>query len=312
MQHLSRQLTKGFKMKTVGDFKKAGLVFIDGDIGDGYKVGLAQSFSAYNIWDNCIPKSFAWRENTGVMPEFKGYMELKTLCGDVILSSDFEVIDWELTEDDRDIIKWRPALDQTEKTPSARQLAPHITDGKKAMARMRDDEAFLNNLLATNISKQSAQPKKSAYDVDAHVSGEKLAIDQLKYDAEKFPGIVQVNDDAIKPVFTQAMADAGEFPPVGIEVIFHEKTGSERIDTFIGEPLLIIGVCKHKGKHVITWCHPVYGICCANYSKEVFKPIDNRTPKQKAVDEMMKDTGWAGSAITDAFEKLHDAGYRQC
>ena len=280
-------------MKTVGDFKAAGLVFIDGDrldFHDGYRGECSKSvLDLINDGSCTYPAGvvdFAWRANTGVKPEFVGNIEISTPEGDLVIKESLiDCYDWGKTGRNG-IDKWRPLLDQTEKKPSARQLAPHITDGKKAMARMRDDEAFLNNLLATNISKQSAQPKKSAYDVDAHVSGEKLAIDQLKYDAEKFPGIVQVNDDTVKPVFTQEMADAGEFPPVG--------------SVFLNETIEVECIAIHNGR-VITVSDSVY----YSLPRDKCHPIKILTPKQKAVSEALK-LFTDGEHVGNAVSKLYD------
>lgn len=88
-------------MKTVGDFKKAGLVFVSLD-----KVDTA--------WNNRTPKSFAWRENTGVKPEFKGVVDVVTAnkCEYERLSPDSAALQFEDDRFDCYVIKWRPSLNQ--------------------------------------------------------------------------------------------------------------------------------------------------------------------------------------------------------
>lgn len=73
-----------------------------------------------------------------------------------------------------------------------------------------------------------------------------------------------------KPVFTQEMADRGELPPVGSEVCFE------------GENVPIHGYAK-SGFPIFEFAN---GTVDAFNSKSVYTPINNRTPKQKAVDEL--------------------------
>ena len=78
-------------MKTGGDFKRAGLVFVNFDEGEGYIIHEANSFNEDDYLDDRIPTSFAWRDNTGVKPEFNGAIDAIIGEGD-----DIEEIDYEL------------------------------------------------------------------------------------------------------------------------------------------------------------------------------------------------------------------------
>lgn len=102
-----------------------------------------------------------------------------------------------------------------------------------------------------------------------------------------------------KPAFTQAMANTGEFPPVGIELIIVNKTECQRIDEFIGEPILIINACEYKNKYVITWFHPTHGLCCGNYNNKTFNVFDARTKKEKAVDAAIAEWPVADKATLE-------------
>lgn len=110
-------------MKTVGEFKKAGLVFVEGDtvVNEGVTVSEvmrkshaeAVNFKLSNITAlNFDVKEFAWRENTGVKPEFVGQIEW---VGD----SDFVYVNRsdELIWSGKCIAKWRPRLNQPQKWP---------------------------------------------------------------------------------------------------------------------------------------------------------------------------------------------------
>jgi len=237
-------------MKTVGDFKKAGLVFVKGDntiesdgssSKDYIDFDYDGSFNKNNYFD-CSPiESFAWRENAGVNPEFKGLIEF-TFNGEGCEMQEVRNannINWAIVK------KWRPSLNQ---------------------------------------------PKRSPYDVDAHVSGEK-----------------------VKPVFTQEMADAGELPPAGSVFLYCNLRNPKASDWREVESKYTDDDCMFfKGKSgvrgFVSKEDMAYPIC---------KPIDTRTPKQKAVDEMVSiaidsSDDIAKSIIYEACVKLVSAGYRKC
>lgn len=101
--------------------------------------------------------------------------------------------------------------------------------------------------------------KKSPYDVGAHVS------------------------DARKPIYTQAMCDAGELPPVGSKFAFSKKTNSQRIDQFQRLECTVIGYCKDlDGDDVITFCEADMGVGCMIHMPEYIKPIQTEREKRMA------------------------------
>jgi hypothetical protein len=232
-------------MNTVKEFKEAGLVFEGEDIvsaNDNCNVTVKNAW--LSLIGHATVKSFAWRTNTGVKPEFNGRIELKLRSGALKISSDIladgGVVDWDLDGGMSDIIGWRPHL---------------------------------------------AQLKQTVFDVDAHVS-----------DASK-----------VKPVFTQAMADAKELPPVGSDF------------SHCGELVLCISTTTHDGG-VVTFKRTSNNekpeiACCWN-NKSWVQPIDTRTDKEKAVDEMRRSAYKAMNEDGDVdigliFELLHDAGYKK-
>lgn len=80
-----------------------------------------------------------------------------------------------------------------------------------------------------------------------------------------------------KPVFTQAMADVGELPPVGSEcfLCLSFDTYKAKI-TYLGDGVgCFINLADNK--------EFTFSVLNAE-----FKPLDTRTPKQKAVDEAEK------------------------
>lgn len=114
--------------------------------------------------------------------------------------------------------------------------------------------------------------KMKPYEFDAHVSSE-------------------------KPVFTQAMADAGELPPVGSEVNYIQSDGLVIAGPDCNDAFIILDDGEFE---IVHYAH--------------LKPIDTRTPKQKAVDELTLCILSAPVTIDSIgmAKMLYDAGYRKC
>jgi hypothetical protein len=208
-------------MNTVKEFNSAGLIAVKGDyIGHPTKANCTEKMvyvaepeyiMAANEYKDYSFKSFAWRTNTGVKPEFNGEIECLTSNGCYRFAYTTYVNFGDSHGGKPIVIKWRPHL---------------------------------------------AQSKQTVFDVDAHVS-----------DASK-----------VKPVFTQAMADAGELPPVGSDF---KVDGDQDCDD---------GYC-----HMRCVAHHIDGgVIGQDDLARMFWiltgaiPIDTRTDKEKAVDEMMK------------------------
>ena len=113
-------------METVGDFKKAGLVFVEGDVraskiknhgnvnmlGDILK-GTNTNPSELVLLEPMV--SFAWRKSTGVKPAFDGVVEVEFLDGETNIWNTSECTPerWGLDGWGKgNIIKWRPHLKQ--------------------------------------------------------------------------------------------------------------------------------------------------------------------------------------------------------
>jgi hypothetical protein len=98
-------------MKRVGEFEDAGLVLVNGDSfinGKSTSLTLTDADSAC-IANHAVVHSFAWRENTGLKPEFSGAIDAIIGVGD-----DSEQIDCAPIGDFAwcSVIKWRPSLNQ--------------------------------------------------------------------------------------------------------------------------------------------------------------------------------------------------------
>lgn len=86
-----------------------------------------------------------------------------------------------------------------------------------------------------------------------------------------------------KPVFTQAMADKGELPPVGSECMV---LGDPAFDYDYHKCLIVAHTEPVKDLYVIVGGRPYY---YSHSSRNNFKPIDTRTDKEKSIDKLMND-----------------------
>ena len=82
-----------------------------------------------------------------------------------------------------------------------------------------------------------------------------------------------------QPVFTQAMADNGELPQVGMECMI--------LNANCSRPKYIKGLIKYVGDLVI-YAYVENGERCDNVKTLKFKPIDTRTDKEKAIDDIQR------------------------
>ena len=102
----------------------------------------------------------------------------------------------------------------------------------------------------------------------------------------------QPKESNMKPVFTQEMSDNGELPPIGSEclVIGEKEIDDEYHECEIiahrnvsGDVFVAVFMIKnYNGK-------PYYYTHC---SHQYFKPIDTRTDKEKAIDEIRLSCGF--------------------
>jgi len=105
-----------------------------------------------------------------------------------------------------------------------------------------------------------------------------------------------------RQIFTQAMADNGELPPVGSECLAMVDS-SKKFKKYV---VMYITNC---GSMVLRRIESKIDLIVDIDSCE-FKPADTRTDREKAIDEMFEDAKVQGSK--GAFERLYDAGYRKC
>ena len=127
-------------MKTVGELKKAGAVFIVGDCatykGSGNdriemnELGIEHMNQGFN--GDWLAVEFAWRTNTGERPSFDGLIEAEWSDGDKEMVYADQVANWGVNlEVDSFVTAWRPSLNQGKKVEPKKVSKPTYT---KAMA----------------------------------------------------------------------------------------------------------------------------------------------------------------------------------
>lgn len=109
-----------------------------------------------------------------------------------------------------------------------------------------------------------------------------------------------------KPVFTQAMADAGELPPVGMLVQIKSLNDPS--------PCFINGSVIHVMHGEVWYRDDKRGNCITFTDKLMFKPI--KTEREKAIDEMQEVVCSQGflAKMDVSFgiaEEIYNANYRK-
>lgn len=244
-------------MKTVQDYLDLGVEFAKGDVVIGYKnIEYSKNWHESlqdddsdegDIWLDCNIKSFVWRNNDGVKPEYNGAMKVELSSGDVIFNcgktSEF---DWRINDDvNPKILRWKPivisdgiagcgysfAINECQ-NPSFLQHKPKINlivpDSLKAEVRRAGGEI---NVTITQKYKQ-AHPASSLEQV--------ISIDTV---CDVIKSVSPKEDKLMKPVYTAEMHARNELPPVGADciLIIDSEPRQARV-TYIGKSL---GVCSN-------------------------------------------------------------------
>lgn len=246
-------------MKTVKDYKQLGLVFIKGDYINTHKGKKQSPLNRYGVGccngsssnDDKFAIEFAWRNNDGVKPEYRGLIDISFECGTV--SRNESAIDFEWSLDDENyIVKWRPVVFQSDNTHGNKDVSltlpigidsPELREAFKSLKGHSESKPpFWNKLMqifscpcvAVNVEaiKPTVPPKEdkpmNPFEVDQSCREPKAIFstestmfgDRLRRAAEDFEsGDLDMSISDGKPVYTAEMHAKGELPPVGSECI---------------------------------------------------------------------------------------------
>lgn len=285
-------------MKTVGEFKKAGLQFVKDDCGDNFLVKNPVSFNGYGAsFENDLVRFFSWRENTGVKPEFSGAIDVITESwdsGDCHSKTHYaSTLNWS-NHCLNKVIKWRPSLNH----PSAAK-----PDTKQSAEEKRMDIIGQNGNDGLHYDNTAQQVEALAANHTLLQPRNSEPIFRTNEDTQKSLNEHLAKLAESKPIFTQAKADNGELPPVG----------SLFIDIEYNENKQVLALAHHLGKVVYAADYDdVSQVDYFHADQDCCMALDTRTDREKAIDEMLKDSRCNGSVIEICIERLYDAGYRKC
>lgn len=95
------------------------------------------------------------------------------------------------------------------------------------------------------------------------------------------PLITKGQPQESKPIYTQAMADAGELPPIGSECVMINKD--------LGGSLGAVGKVEFKNELGVLFRYKENNLCdFCEHEETKFKAIDTRTDKERLRDAMVK------------------------
>lgn len=248
-------------MKTVLDYKQLGLVFVSGDkicgvTGDSSSNELdifdsticknKYSEGSVKIGDDCYararwtPSSFAWRNNDGFKPEYKGVIEAELNSGQKCTAYVSEIT-W-IRGFGSSVAKWRPVVLQSD-------------NAKKEM-----QEKFLSALYAdSTASKNVWNAIREQFSLPSRIDPAELR-EAFKLIEEKY---LAKEDKPMKPVYTVEMHAKGDLPPVGSEF---------NIEGWDGVPCTMTGIGRDNVLFIYKKNEYTIGIKDVSF-KPVIKPI---------------------------------------
>ena len=219
-------------MKTVQDYRDLGLVFVKGDkicgvtgdlssneldIFDGKLCGKKSSKGAAKIGVDCYararwtPSSFAWRNNDGVKPEYKGPIEVEWSNGSNSKQKPPYSSYWAIpsAECSIEVVKWRPVVLQSDDANKKIQE-------KFLSALRKDSQASKNTELREefNLIKELLENKPPFWNKSIKTINCPCVAVNIETNT---PTVSPKEDRPMKPVYTAEMHAKNELPPIGAE-----------------------------------------------------------------------------------------------
>lgn len=252
-------------MKTVKGYLDLGLVFVGDDEllsetsnKDSKGISMSRCWLAHNRYDGFLevadgffsnkgwaPSSFAWRNNDGVKPEYKGLIHAMFENGSIIQDV-ADSLSWGGSFNP--IIKWRPVVFQSydvHENKDSSFILPVGIDSPELRGAFKSLKEHLEN--------KPPFWNKSIKTINCPCVA--VNIKAVK------PILSPKEDKPMRPVYTEEMHAKGELPPVDSEVALRYKFDSKQIH-IIGKVLYAsIEHCIIDGEH--KECH--YKMCDYTY-----------------------------------------------
>ena len=292
-------------MRTVKEFKDAGLVFVDGDMktspieGEQPMMLLGGDVViANNHPSTDIVIEFAWRANTGEMPSYKGLVEI-TYNGEGCEMKEVrnaDSINW------LNVNEWRPVISKEDKMegktndPRANERVEIPECAPTYTKEMH--EAECQSILGMRYSDGGGEECELIG--ENNQCGVFVGKPILEHDA-KYLSVWPKED--CRPIGTKEMHDAGEFKN-GDKVYYQHLP--DRQYTFIG---------KHpggSGEYSVCYCNGNVATIMTKYLSA--KPIDTRTDEERLIDEVydqIMNEGGATLPKKGIIKAMIGMGYRK-
>lgn len=329
-------------MYKVKQWRDIGVEFVDGDQISGEPVTRkgAEAVNKGGFSGNREATGFTPRKNTGTQPvpnEVMVVVELKD--GTLMNPKKAKDIMWWLKlsgfSESRSVIKWTPSLTQPlidkQKGSEMSELEIHkawVALGGDLNNVIDDVGSEKNHLLVNASAVGDFKIGDYAFSVEkvynksvwGYVCTIQEFTDYCEMMKEKRMDIIGQNgNDGLhydntaqqfeslaidsKPVFTQAMADRGELPPVGCEYLDEDGQLCICIGYSVGKGFVVGQMTEHPSSNGYP---PI-----SKSEKSCVKPI--KSPREKAIEEMVNV--FAGNddemPIDEMCEEIYKAGYRK-
>jgi hypothetical protein len=268
-------------MRTVKDFREAGLVLVGNDVVDGitgdpkslgFTINEIDENRGYTLGkgrDVWTMRQFAWREYDGVIPSFNGKVEFMPINSEVIQSVHAGLLYW------GHVKKWRPLINQpvtaTTETPEEKEALDKIFGADSAPIEAIAPLKFFNAMIDGYVDIMKLECKRD-------ITG--------KWEVEE-----------AKPTYTQEMANHGIKPLIGMDVYISYPKGSY--------DCLILG---YHGDYV--WFEGMGIYRTIRVDKCDFKP----TARELAIADLVKvleEAAKHGEDYAIDAAAIYDAGYRK-
>lgn len=243
-------------MKTVQDYKQLGLVFIQGDYINTHEGKKQEPLNCYGVGycndsrsnDEKFVIEFAWRNNDGVKPEYRGVIEVALRNGSTCCKYDSDAYLWPKAFSS--VFKWRPVVLQSESPKEDKLMEPSEVG-------------------------QSCREPKAIFNTESTMFGDRLRKVMGDFENGDLDMSV-ITGKPMKPVYTAEMHARNELPPVNSKVkVCIEEAGfyvDEQDVKFEGKAVTVKAAFSNTESEKIVAVENEDGNCYC-YIIECIKPI---------------------------------------
>lgn len=177
-----------------------------------------------------------------------------------------------------------------------------LAEIKSDMSNMQKD---INDIANSTTPTETPEEKEALDKVDTPQEA------YIKYDVQTKEDLIKAMNGNVKPIFTQEMADKGELPPVGSEVLLRELTGFYNVasgnvsELKEGDKVLVVGHTIELDTHFPNLVlHGGKRLGFVALNPNYVAPL--QTEREKAIDELTIIL-----SSSEAATAIYNNGYRK-